>query len=70
MDTKKGKGSKDGKSAKKGADLVLESPHPEPMQSVNPLIDDELPVEKEGYQLFLPGNTSLVFLSLACKCYH
>lgn len=65
---RKGKGTKDGKGGKKGADLTPESPQLETLEVINPLID--LQVEKEDDQLILPGNTSLVYLGLACKLYH
>ena len=63
-DSKKIKG-KDSKSSKKGTDPPLESPKPDPVETINPLLD--VCVEKEQDKLFIPGNTTLVFLTLACK---
>ena len=63
-DSKKNKG-KDTKTSKKGADLPLESPKADPVETINPLLD--VSVEKEQDKLFIPGNTTLVFLTLACK---
>lgn len=64
LESKKGKGGKDSKLVKRG-DQGSESPHPDPplMMQVNPLI--ELPVESENGHLYLPGNTTLVYLALS-----
>lgn len=66
LESKKGKNTKDVKSAKKG-DPGTESPRPEPTQTVNPLNDPDLPVKSENGQLYIPGNTTLVYLALACE---
>lgn len=63
-DSKKNKG-KDSKASKKGADPPVESPKPDPVETINPLLD--VSVEKEQDKLFIPGNTTLAFLTLACK---
>lgn len=62
LESRKGKSGKDTKIVKR----TSESPHPEPPQmvQVNPLLD--LPVESEKGHLYLPGNTTLVYLALAC----
>lgn len=63
-ESKKNKG-KDSKTGKKGAEPPPESPRPEPAETINPLLDPR--VEKEQDKLFIPGNTTLVYLTLACK---
>lgn len=61
------KTTKDTKGVKKG-EPGAESPRPEPIQTMNPLSDPDLPVKSENGQLYIPGNTTLVYLALACKC--
>ena len=63
-ESKKNKG-KDSKAGKKGAEPPPESPKPEQTETINPLLD--VHVEKEQDKLFIPGNTALVYLALACK---
>ena len=67
-DAKKGK-TKEGKGAKKGgpAEALLSSPRPEPAEAVNPLV--EVGVEEEDGRLVMPGNMTLVHLTLSCA-YH
>ena len=64
IDGKKTKG-KDSKAGKKGVDPPPESPKPETVEIINPLLD--VRIEKEQDKLFISGNTTLVYLSLACK---
>ena len=63
-ESKRNKG-KDSKASKKVADTPAESPKPEPLETLNPLLD--VPLEKEQDKLFIPGNTTLAYLTLACK---
>lgn len=57
------------KNVKKG-DAGTESPRPEPIQTMNPLSDPDLPVKSENGQLYIPGNTTLLYLALACELTH
>lgn len=66
LESKKGKNPKDVKSAKKG-DGGTDSPRPDPVQNMNPLSDPDLPVKSENGQLYIPGNTTLLYLALACE---
>ena len=63
-DSKKSKG-KDSKTSKKVAEPPPESPKPESPETINPLLD--VPLEKEQDRLFMPGNTTLAYLTLACR---
>ena len=60
---KRSKG-KDSRVGKKGPDPVVESPRPEGLEGSNPLLEC---MEEEQGRLFLPGNTTLVHLALACE---
>ena len=62
-DSKKGGRGKDSKGSKKGAEPPDESPQPEVTEARSPLLD----AKKIGDQWYLPGNTNLVYLTLACE---
>ena len=66
-DSKKGGGrDKASKDTKKGVEVPEESTQPESTDLKSPLLE----AKKTGDQWYLPGNSSLTYLGLACKTTH